>query len=102
MKPPPQSWQVLSLVPAVGLEEILAAFLFERGAVGTQQIEERLLVYFPEPCAIADITDGLQIFLKQLRAGGINLPGPTITHEPLAAQDTKIVNISLDKRLAFC
>jgi len=87
MKPPPQSWQVLSLHPAVSLEEILTAHLFERGAVGTQQIEERLLVYFPEPCAIESIVNGLQVFLEQLRAGGMQLPGLTTTHEPIAAQD---------------
>ncbi len=83
----PQSWQMLMLRPGAALEEMLAAYLFERGAVGTQQIEDRLLAYFPEPCDIADLSNGVQNVLEQLRAGGIDLPRCTITHEPIAAQD---------------
>ncbi len=87
MKPAPHSWQIFSLRPGLGLEEILTAHLFERGAVGTQQIEDRLLIYFPEPCEIESIANGLQVFLEQLRAGGMQLPGLAITHEQIAAQD---------------
>ena len=78
---------MLALHPGRGLEEMLTAYLFERGAVGTQQIEDRLLIYFPEPCEIESIANGLQSFLEQLRAGGMQLPGLAITHEPIAAQD---------------
>jgi ribosomal protein L11 methyltransferase len=83
----PQTWQALSLQPGHGLEEILTAYLFERGAVGTQQIEDRLLVYFPESGALQKIEDDLQDFLAQWRAGGMNLPNVTITREQIAAQD---------------
>ena len=65
----------------------MAAFLFDLGAVGTHQIEDRLLVYFPEPCEIERIENGLQNFLAQLRAGGMNLPEITITNQQIAAQD---------------
>jgi ribosomal protein L11 methyltransferase len=87
MTPAPQSWQILSLHPGLGLDEILAALLFDLGAVGTQQMEDRLLVYFPEPCAITKIANDLQTFLAQLRAGGMNLPEVTITHQQIEAQD---------------
>jgi len=87
MRTSPQSWQMLALRPGAALEEMLTAYLFARGAVGTQQSEDRLLVYFPEPCEIEAIANGLQIFLEQLRAGGMHLPGLTITHETIAAQD---------------
>jgi ribosomal protein L11 methyltransferase len=50
-------------------------------------MEDRLLAYFPEPCEIAKIANGLQTFLAQLRAGGMNLPEITITHRQIAAQD---------------
>lgn len=82
-----QTWQVLSLHPGFGFDEILAAHLFDLGAVGTQQMEDRLLVYFPEPCAITKIANDLQTFLAQLRAGGMNLPEVTITHQQIEAQD---------------
>jgi len=78
---------MLALCPGAALEEMLVAYLFERGAVGTQQIEDRLLAYFPEPCDAVAIAGGVQNFLEQLRAGGIDLPKFAITHEPLAAQD---------------
>jgi len=87
MKNHPQSWQILALHPAHDLEEILTAYLFELGAVGTHQSEDRLLVYFPEPCEIAPIENAIQAFLAQLRAGGINLPPLIMTRERLAAQD---------------
>jgi ribosomal protein L11 methyltransferase len=87
MKPLPQAWQVISLHPGAGLDEILSALLFDRGAVGTQQMEDRLLVYFPEPCESAKIANDLQTFLAQLRAGGVKLPEITITHQQIAAQD---------------
>jgi ribosomal protein L11 methyltransferase len=87
MKPHPQTWQVFSLQPAFGLEEILTAYLFDLGAVGTHQIEDRLLVYFPEPCAIGQIDNDLRAFLAQLRAGGMGLPTITMAHERIAAQD---------------
>jgi len=78
---------MLSLRPCRDLEEILTAYLFELGAAGTQQIEERLLIYFPEPCAVAQIENDLQIFLAQLRVGGMNLPSVAMAHEQIAAQD---------------
>lgn len=87
MKTPPQSWQMLALRPGAALEEMLAAYLFEHGAVGTQQIEDRLLVYFPEPCAAEALVTDVQHFWEQLRAGGMPLPEITITHESIAAQD---------------
>ncbi len=87
MMPSPQTWQVLSLHPGAGLDEILSAPLFDLGAVGTQQIEDRLLIYFPEPCEIAKIESDLQNFLAQLRAGGISLPPITMARERIEAQD---------------
>lgn len=78
---------MLALHPGAALEEMLAAYLFERGAVGTQQIEDRLLVYFPEPCAAEAIVNEVQHFLEQWRAGGMSFPEVTITHEAVAAQD---------------
>lgn len=87
MKTPPQSWQMLVLHPGAAFEDIMAAYWFEHGAVGTQQIEDRLLIYFPEPCDIAGIADGVQKFLQQLRAGGMALPNIAVTHETIAAQD---------------
>lgn len=87
MKPAPQSWQIFSLHPGLGLDEILAALLFDLGAVGTHQIEDRLRIYFPEPCEIERIKNALQAFLVQLRAGGMNLPEIAITHRQMAAQD---------------
>ena len=82
-----QTWQVLSIYPGAGLDEILAALIFDLGAVGTHQMEDRLLVYFPEPCEIAKIANDLQTFLAQLRAGGMNLPEFASTHRQIAAQD---------------
>jgi len=87
MKSSPQSWQMFVLRPGVTLEEMLAAHLFERGAVGTQQIEDRLLAYFPEPCEVEAIVHDLRVYLNQCRAGGMVLPEITITHELIAAQD---------------
>ncbi|MCG3119471.1 MAG: Ribosomal protein L11 methyltransferase [bacterium] len=85
--PAPQAWQILSLRPSFGLEEILTAHFFELGAVGTHQLEERLLVYFPEPCAIESLANNVQAFLEQLRAGGMPVPTITMAHEQIAAQD---------------
>ncbi|MCI0698728.1 50S ribosomal protein L11 methyltransferase [candidate division KSB1 bacterium] len=87
MKPPPQAWQVLSFHPGLGLDEMLAALLFDLGAVGTQQMEDHLLVYFPEPCESTKIANDLQTFLAQLRAGGMNLPEIAATHRQIEAQD---------------
>jgi ribosomal protein L11 methyltransferase len=87
MKLHPQTWQVLSLHPGFGLDEMLAARLFDLGAVGTQQMEDRLLAYFPEPCASAKIASDLQTFLAQLRVDGMKLPEITITNQQIAAQD---------------
>jgi ribosomal protein L11 methyltransferase len=87
MKTPAQFWQILSLSPGAGLEEILTAYLFELGAAGTHQSEDRLLVYFPESGEIETIAKRLQIFLTRLRAAGMNLPAITLTHEKIAAQD---------------
>lgn len=87
MKASPQIWQVLSLHPGLGLDEMLASLLFDLGAVGTTQIEDRLLAYFPEPCAITKIANDLQTFLAQLRTGGINLPPIAIAREQIEAQD---------------
>jgi ribosomal protein L11 methyltransferase len=82
-----QTWQVLSLHPGPGLDEMLAALLFDLGAVGTQQMEDHLLAYFPEPCESTKIANDLQTFLAQLRAGGVNLPEITITRREIEAQD---------------
>lgn len=82
-----QTWQALSLHPSGGFDEMLAALLFDLGAVGTQQMEDRLLVYFPEPCEITKIANDLQAFLAQLRAGGMKLPEIKVTHQQIAAQD---------------
>jgi ribosomal protein L11 methyltransferase len=87
MKPTPKTWRILSLRPGLVLEEILTAHLFDLGAVGTHLFEDRLLVYFPEPCESESIANSLQAFLAQLRAGGMNLPAIAITHEQIAAQD---------------
>jgi ribosomal protein L11 methyltransferase len=87
MKPAPPSWQIFSLRPGLALEEILTAFLLARGAVGTHQIEDRLLAYFPEPCAIEKIKNDLNDFFVQWRAGGMNWPAVTITNERIVAQD---------------
>jgi ribosomal protein L11 methyltransferase len=87
MKPNPKTWRILSLCPGFVLEEILTAHLFGLGAVGTHLLEDRLLVYFPEPCESESIESNLQAFLAQLRAGGMNLPAIGITHEQIAAQD---------------
>ncbi|MDZ7364230.1 MAG: 50S ribosomal protein L11 methyltransferase [candidate division KSB1 bacterium] len=87
MKTNPQAWRILSLRPGLALEEILTAHLFDLGAVGTHLFEDRLLVYFPEPCEIESIVNSLQAFLAQLRAGGMRLPAISITHEQIAAQD---------------
>ncbi len=46
MKDNLQTWQVFKLHPGFGLDEMLAALLFDLGAVGAQQMEDRLLVYF--------------------------------------------------------
>jgi ribosomal protein L11 methyltransferase len=82
-----QTWQVLALHPGLGLDEILASLLFDFGAVGTQQMEDHLLAYFPEPCESTKIVNDLQTFLAQLRAGGMNLPEIAITHRQIEAQD---------------
>ncbi|MGH7452842.1 MAG: 50S ribosomal protein L11 methyltransferase [bacterium] len=87
MKHDSPTWQVLSLHPGLGLDEMLAALLFNLGAVGTHQMEDRLLVYFPEPCESTKIANDLQTFLAQLRAGGMKLPEITITHRQIEAQD---------------
>lgn len=87
MQSPPQTWQILSLRPSLGLEEILTAYLFELGAVGTHQLEDRLLVYFPEPCEIGPIENNVRAFLEPGRAGGLHLPTITMAHEQIAAQD---------------
>jgi len=78
MKTNPQTWQALSLRPGLTLEEILTAHLFDLGAAGTHQFEDRLLVYFPEPCGIESIEKSLQAFLAQLRAGGMSMPAIAI------------------------
>jgi ribosomal protein L11 methyltransferase len=88
----PLTWHVLSIPIVPGLDELLAAFLFERGAVGNAQIGERLRVYFPASRNLGKIVDDLQTFLAQLRAGGperpgINLPAIAITQEQIEAQD---------------
>jgi ribosomal protein L11 methyltransferase len=87
MKPHPQTWQVISLHPGLGVDELISAYLFGLGAVGTHEMEDRLLAYFPEPCEITKIENDLQTFLAQLRAGGLNLPEIAITRQQLAAQD---------------
>jgi ribosomal protein L11 methyltransferase len=61
--------------------------LFDRGAVGTQQLEDRLLAYFPEPCEIESIESGVRAYLARLRAGGMQLPTITMAHERIVAQD---------------
>jgi hypothetical protein len=85
--------QVFSFRIVPGMDELLAAFLFDRGAVGSTQTEDLLLVYFPEPSDLGQIEEDLQTFLAQLRAGGMHFPAVTMARERIAAQE----NISLNR-----
>ncbi|MDZ7291666.1 MAG: 50S ribosomal protein L11 methyltransferase [candidate division KSB1 bacterium] len=87
MKSSPLRWHVLSLDPGFGLDELLAAHLFDLGAVGTAQQENQLLAYFPDPCEVEKIENSLRIFLDQLRIGGAPVPAVTIRCEQIEAQD---------------
>jgi hypothetical protein len=74
----PLTWHVLSFRFAPGLDELLAAYLFERGAAGSAQTEDQLVVYFPEQSDIGQIVTD---FSRRLKADGVLLLSGLIEHE---------------------
>jgi ribosomal protein L11 methyltransferase len=87
MKSPLPKWRVLTLPLVPGLDELLAADLFNRGAVGSTQMDGELVVYFPAHSDIEKIVNGVQSFLANLRDCGINFPTSAITHQEIETQD---------------
>ncbi|MDZ7344594.1 MAG: 50S ribosomal protein L11 methyltransferase, partial [candidate division KSB1 bacterium] len=80
-------WHALTLPLVPGLDELLAAYFFERGAVGSTQGDGQLAVYFPEPCDIEKIAEELRKFLAALRDTEMNVPPEKISHHVIETQD---------------
>lgn len=80
-------WHVLTFPIIAGLDELLAAYLFDRGAVGSTLADNQLAVYFPESSDIEKIATDLQRFLLDLRDSGINFPPAPITCQEIETQD---------------